>query len=61
MLEGGNRMAEHYSAKDKVGFEKYLAGQLDKITIPNKDVEFLKNSMLKMYANPALNKLKVED
>lgn len=61
MLEGGNRMEEHYSAEDKVGFEKYLAGQLDKITIPNKDVEFLKNSMLKMYANPALNKLKVED
>ena len=44
-----------------MGFEKYIAGQLDKITIPNKDVEFLKNSMLKMYANPALNKLKVED
>ena len=60
MLEGGNRMAEHYSAEDKVGFEKYLAGQLDKITIPNKDVEFLKNSMLKMYANPALNQLRVK-
>ena len=60
MLEGGNRMEEHYSAEDKVGFEKYLAGQLDKITIPNKDVEFLKNSMLKMYANPALNQLRVK-
>ena len=60
MLEGGNRMEEHYSAEVKVGFEKYLAGQIDKITIPDKDVEFLKNSMLKMYANPALNQLRVK-
>ena len=60
MLEGGNRMAEHYTPKDKAKFEMYLAGQLDKIVIPNKDEAFLKDCMLKMYANPAINKLRIK-
>ena len=61
ILEGGNRMAEHYTPEDKATFEKYLAVQLGKISIPNKDEAFLKECMLKMYANPAVNQLKVED
>ena len=60
ILEGGNRMAEHYTPEDKATFEKYLAVQLGKISIPNKDEAFLKECMLKMYANPAVNQLKVE-
>lgn len=60
MLEGGQRMAEHYTAEDKATFEKYLAAQLAKISIPNKDEAFLTERMLTMYANPALNKLKTE-
>lgn len=60
MLEGGQRMAEHYTPEDKATFEKYLAGQLAKISIPNKDKAFLTERMLTMYANPALNKLKIE-
>ena len=61
MLEGGNHMAEHYTPEDKATFEKYLAVQLGKISIPNKDEAFLKECMLKMYANPAVNQLKVEN
>ena len=61
MLEGGNHMAEHYTPEDKAKFEMYLAGQLDKIVIPNKDEAFLKDCMLKMYANPAINKLKIKN
>ena len=60
ILEGGNRMAEHYTPEDKATFEKYLAVQLGKISIPNKDEAFLKECMLKMYANPAVNQLKVK-
>lgn len=60
MLECGQRMAEHYTAEDKATFEKYLAAQLAKISIPNKDEAFLTERMLTMYANPALNKLKTE-
>ena len=60
ILESGNRMAEHYTPEDKAKFEMYLAGQLDKIVIPNKDEAFLKDCMLKMYANPAINKLRIK-
>lgn len=60
MLEGGQRMAEHYTPEDKATFEKYLAAQLAKISIPNKDESFLTERMLTMYANPALNKMKTE-
>ena len=50
----------HYTADDKARFETYLAGQLAKISIPNKDEAFLRESMLKMYANPLRNKLAAE-
>ena len=40
-------------------FEAYLEGQLAKIDIPNKDVPFLRERMLTMYANPARNHMAV--
>lgn len=56
MLEGNNAHADQYSAEDKARFEKYLAGQLAKITdVPNKDEAYLTERMLTMYANPARN------
>lgn len=39
-------------------FEAYLQGQLDKIQMPEgveKDLPFLREQILKMYANPAIN------
>ena len=57
-LNGNRDHAEHYTDADKQRFEKYLAGQLAKITIPNKDEAFLRERMLTMYANPVRNKLK---
>ena len=56
-LEGSDAHAAHYTADDKARFETYLAGQLAKVSIPNKDEAFLRECMLKMYANPAKNKL----
>ena len=44
-----------YSAEDKARFEKYIAGQLAKIQLPNKDEAFLKEKILTMYANPVRN------
>ncbi|MEG2573340.1 MAG: acyltransferase, partial [Bacteroides sp.] len=35
----------------------YLAKQMDKIDIPDKDVPFLQEKMLTMYANPLINYL----
>ena len=59
-LNGNQVNAAHYTAADKQCFEKYLAGQLAKITIPNKDEAFLRERMLTMYANPLRNKVKSE-
>ena len=61
LLEGGNRMATNYTPEDKATFEKYLAAQLAKISIPNKDEDFLRERILTMYANPAVNQMKIRD
>ena len=57
MLAGNDALAANYTTEDKVAFEKYLAGRLAMIDIPNKDEAFLRERILTMYANPAKNKL----
>lgn len=57
MLNGNKDNAGKYTSEDKVRFEKYLAGQLAKIQIDNKDEDFLMSKMILMYANPAKNQL----
>ncbi len=59
-LNGSNEYESQYTAADKARFEKYLAAQLAKIRIPNKDEAFLREKMLTMYANPVRNKVKSE-
>ena len=59
-LNGNTAYAAHYTEADKQRFEAYLKAQLAKITIPNKDEAFLRERMLTMYANPAINKLRVD-
>lgn len=56
-LQGSTAHDAYYTSADKTRFETYLAGQLAKISIPNKDEAFLRECMLKMYANPVRNKL----
>ena len=58
-LEGTKTHASHYTQSDQERFEEYLAGQLAKIQLPNKDETFLRERMLTMYANPLRNYLKV--
>ena len=57
-LNGDNQFADKYTAEDKAQFEGYLAKQMEKIDLPNKDMDFLRHYMLTMYANPAINHLK---
>lgn len=61
LLNGKTEFADRYSAEEKVAFEKYLDGQIAKIDLPNKDERFLRNRILTMYANPAINYLKAND
>ena len=58
-LNGDDANAAHYTDADKKRFEQYLAGQMAKIQLPNKDEAFLRERMLTMYANPVRNKLNV--
>ena len=57
LLHGDSAHADHYTAEDKAQFETYLNGQLAKIVLPGKDEGFLREQMLKMYANPAINQM----
>ena len=57
-LEGTSSHAGQYTQADVKRFDQYLAGQLAKIQIPDKDEAFLRERMLTMYANPVRNFLK---
>lgn len=57
LLHGDSAHADHYTAEDKAQFEAYLKGQLDKIEMEGKDNAYLREQMLKMYANPAINQM----
>ena len=54
-LNSDNANAAHYTDSDKQRFEQYLAGQMAKIQLPDKDESFLRERMLTMYANPVRN------
>ena len=57
LLENSTAHQAEYTAEDKAKFEKYMAGQLAKIDLPNKDEAYLKEKFLEMYANPVRNYL----
>ena len=49
--------ADRYTPQDRARFEAYLQGQLDRISLPDRDVPFLREQILHMYANPLANHL----
>ena len=55
LLENTEAHTSEYTQEDKARFEKYIAGQLAKIELPDKDEAFLKEKILTMYANPVRN------
>jgi hypothetical protein len=57
MLRGDQSQAGLYSDAEKRAFEEYLAGQLAKIEIANPDLDYLREKILVMYANPLINQL----
>lgn len=54
---GNSQYADKYTAADKEKFDKYIAGQIAKIDIENKDEAFLRGKLLEMYSNPLINYL----
>lgn len=57
LLYGEQRFADHYSEADRRRFTDYLDTQLRKIVLPQKDEPYLREQMLRMYANPLTNYL----
>lgn len=54
---GNSQYADHYTTADKEKFDNYIAGQLAKIELENKDEDFLRTKLLEMYSNPLINHL----
>ena len=59
LLRGTSKHADRYTAEDRQRFEAYLDAQLKKVQLPNPDWAFLRERILTMYANPAINQLSV--
>lgn len=57
LLKGGQKFAAHYTEQEQQTFETYVQGQLDKIDLPKKDVPYLREKLLQMYANPLINNI----
>lgn len=56
-LNSTNEFSVHYTLEEKKKFTDYIGQQLNKIKIPNKDEDFLREKLLLMYANPLVNHL----
>ena len=57
MIQDTKVYADRYKEEDYERFEAYVAGQLAKIDIENKDDRFLRTCLLSQYAYPAKNYL----
>lgn len=57
LLEGASRFADRYTADDRERFLAYVDKQLARIELPHKDTDFLREKLLRMYANPLKNHL----
>lgn len=57
MLNGDSAQSSLYTDNDKKQFIRYIDRQISKISIPNPDIPFLRNCMLRMYANPLINQI----
>jgi hypothetical protein len=55
LLFNENYFASKYTEEEKSHFVNYLQQQLDKVNIANKDIPFLREKLLIMYANPVTN------
>ena len=49
---------QKYTPQDKQNFEQYLSQRISLVDLENPDTEFLRQTILTMYANPLLNYIK---
>ena len=56
-INGNDANKDKYTEKDKDVFEAYISERISKVRVPDPDVEFLRERLMTMYANPARNYL----
>lgn len=59
-LWGKDFFKAEYTSGDEEIFDTYLHKQLEKIDLPDRDIPFLTEKILEMYANPVKNQLSVK-
>ncbi len=55
-----NEFASYYTEEDVKRFDEYIAAQLAKVDVPDitdEELDYMRNMMLMMYANPLRNKM----
>ncbi len=55
LMENSNRFADKYTDEDRVFFDNYIDGQIEKVDLPNKDYHFLHRKLIEMYGNTVKN------
>lgn len=58
LLTGDTSYANMCTAEDKAKLDAYLAGQISKVDLPNRDDSYIRSKILEMYANPMINYIK---
>ncbi|MBQ7210409.1 MAG: 1-acyl-sn-glycerol-3-phosphate acyltransferase [Paludibacteraceae bacterium] len=53
------RFNTYYTEAERNDFVKYIESRIDMIKIEHKDCDFLRTTLLNMYANPLVNQLKL--
>ena len=56
-MSGSDRFRNEYNGEEVAHFDAYLQRQVDKIDIPNKDSDFLRDKIIEMYGNTVKNHL----
>ena len=59
MVKYGGSLSARYTEREKAVFVDYVEGQVAKVDLPDRDDGFIRERILTMYANPAINKLEV--
>lgn len=57
LLINSDQYKEYYTDQQEADFKEYLAKQIDKIKLENKDIPFLRTKILEMYSNTLKNYL----
>lgn len=59
-MTGTEKFSSEYNKEEKQNFISYINSQVEKIDIPNKDLDFLRRKIIEMYGNTVKNNLNIK-